>query len=219
MTERYIPALGFKALTPIYDLVVRFTTRESTVKRALVEAACDGRVDTVVDVGCGTGTLAILIKQRLSGARVIGVDMDEQMLGYAQRKAEKAGTTIEFVRANATNLPLADNVADRVVSSLFFHHLQPQQKRQALSQAFRILSPGGQLYVADWGRGSNVLMRALFVLIRLLDGFSNTADHAHGRLPALIREAGAEQVESLGNVSTVFGTMNLLRATKPSHAA
>lgn len=215
MTNRYIPALGFKALTPYYDTFVGLTTRESTVKQALINAACAGAPDIVVDIGCGTGTLAVGIKRRWPQTQVIGVDLDDQMLGYARAKTVDADLSVEFIKADAANLPLPDGLADRVVSSLFFHHLLPTQKRQALTEALRVLAPGGELYVADWGRPGNWLMRALFFPVRLLDGFANTADHVRGRLPALIREAGAEHVTPIAEFSTLFGTLTLLRAVKP----
>jgi len=214
VSQAYIPALRFRFLTPLYDVIVRLTTREATVKQALVEAACRTAPSTVVDVGCGSGTLAVAIKRRCPNARVIGIDLDEQMLGYARAKSEKSDLSIEFVNADATDLPLPDAVADRVVSSLFFHHLHRPQKRAALVQAMRVLAPGGELYVADWGKPGNPIMRALFFFIRLLDGFPNTADHVRGRLPGLIRDAGAERVETLAQFSTLFGTLTLLRAIK-----
>ncbi|NNE88792.1 MAG: class I SAM-dependent methyltransferase [Silicimonas sp.] len=214
VSETYIPALRFKALAPLYDVIVRLTTREATVKQALIDAAITRDVRTVVDIGCGSGTLTVAIKRQFPKARVIGVDLDEQMLGYAQRKTENVDLSVELIKADATHLPLDDGLADRVVSSLFFHHLYPKQKRQALAETMRVLAPGGELYVADWGRPSNLLMRALFFPVRLLDGLPNTADHVRGRLPELITQAGADRVESLAEYSTVFGTLTLLRAIK-----
>jgi ubiquinone/menaquinone biosynthesis C-methylase UbiE len=200
----------------VYDVLVRLTTREATVKQALIDAACATAPRTVVDIGCGTGTLAVGVKRRWPQTQVIGVDLDDQMLGYARAKAVDADLNVEFIKADATNLPLPDGRADRVVASLFFHHLLPPQKRQALAEALRVLAQGGELYVADWGRPGNWLMRALFFPVRLLDGFANTADHVRGRLPALIREAGAEHVEPIAELSTLFGTLTLLRAIKTS---
>ena len=60
----FIPALRFEALTPAYDAIVRLTTRERVVKRALLDAARLGAAVRLLDVGCGTGTFAIAAKRR-----------------------------------------------------------------------------------------------------------------------------------------------------------
>ncbi|MDH3615127.1 MAG: class I SAM-dependent methyltransferase [Gammaproteobacteria bacterium] len=210
----FIPALRFKAFTRFYDPVVRLTTRERRVKRALIEHARVPDGATVIDLGCGTGTLTIGLKRRYPGARVIGLDADPDILEYAKKKARAADVDVEFVLGNATDLPFDNELAKRVVSSLFFHHLQPPDKKLALSEAMRVLGVGGELHISDWGAPANPLMRALFFPVRLLDGFSNTRQHVAGLLPSLLREAGVQQVDQHSSYNTMFGTLRLLRTTK-----
>lgn len=212
--RNFIPALRFKAITRFYDPVVRFTTRERRVKQVLIEHARVPEGATVIDLGCGTGTLTIALKRRYPGARVIGLDADPDILEYAKNKARTAGVDVEFVRANATDLAFESGLAKRIVSSLFFHHLQPADKKLALSEAMRVLGEGGELHISDWGAPANLPMRALFFPVRLLDGFSNTRDNVAGLLPALVRKAGARQVDQHSSFNTMFGTLRLLRATK-----
>lgn len=70
--------------------------------------------------------------------------------------------------------------------------------------------------MGDWGKAQNGLMRALFLLIQLLDGFETTADNVNGVLPQLIREAGFEPVRQIANYATKFGTLSLHTAARPA---
>lgn len=212
--DDFIPALRFKAFTRFYDPVVRLTTRERRVKQALIEHARIPDGATVIDLGCGTGTLTIGLKKQYPSARVIGVDADPEILEYAKTKASAAAVDVKFVQANATALPLDSGSAKRVVSSLFFHHLMPSDKRLALSEVMRVLGEGGELHISDWGAPANSLMRALFFPVRLLDGFSNTGENVTGLLPSLVQGAGAQQVVQYARYNTMFGTLRLLKATK-----
>ena len=212
MSGEFIPALRFKALTRFYDPVVRLTTRERSVKHALIESAHVPQGATVVDLGCGTGTMTVWLKQQNPSARVIGLDADPAILEFAKAKADVAGVNIEFIESNASDLPFAAGTVDRIVSSLFFHHLQPDMKKRVLSEVFRVLADGGELHISDWGKPANILMRTLFYPVQLLDGFSNTRDNVQGLLPELVRQAGAREVVEQANFNTMFGTLRLLRA-------
>ena len=212
MSAEFIPALRFKALTRFYDPVVRLTTRERSVKNTLIDYARVPQGATVVDLGCGTGTLTVWLKQQNPGARVIGLDADPAILEFAKAKADVAGVKIEFIESNASDLPFAAGTVDRIVSSLFFHHLQPDMKKRVLSEVFRVLADGGELHISDWGKPANILMRTLFYPVQLLDGFSNTGDNVQGRLPEFVRQAGAREVVEQANFNTMFGTLRLLRA-------
>lgn len=212
--SQYVPALGFRWLTPYYDAVVGATTRERSFKQALIEQARFEPGQRVLDLACGTGTLAIWIKQHQPQADVTGVDGDPAMLSIASRKALQADVLVTFDHALSGNLPYPDAHFDRVVSSLFFHHLTWENKERTAREVFRVLKPGGELHVADWGRATNTLMRGLFVLIQLLDGFHNTQDNVSGRLATLFERAGFVDVAQRRTLSTVFGTMALYRAVK-----
>lgn len=215
MSDRYVPALGFRPLTPLYDAVVRLTTRERTFKHALLEQATLAAGQEVLDLACGTGTLTIWAKQKLPGLRLAGLDGDADVLTRARAKARAAGLEIAFDEGLSTSLPYPEGRFDRVLSSLFFHHLDREDKQRTFAQVFRVLKPGGELHVADWGRAANPLMRILYVSIQLLDGFENTADNVHGLLPELMRAAGFSNVDETDRFSTMWGTLSLYRAVKP----
>ncbi len=211
MTD-YIPPLRFHALTRIYDHLVRVTTRESVFKRALLKQIEAEHPRQVLDLGCGTGTLTVAIARALPEATVAGLDADADALGIAASKARQAGVALNLHRGFSTDLPFADGQFDCVVSSLFFHHLEHDAKLATLREARRVLARTGTLHVADWGRPSNALMRALFVVVRLLDGFQPTRDSVTGALPDLMRTAGHDRVEETAAFATPLGTMRLFRA-------
>ncbi|MGH8443186.1 MAG: class I SAM-dependent methyltransferase [Nevskiaceae bacterium] len=215
MSDRYVPALGFRFLTPLYDAVLRVTTRERTFKQALLDQAGLVSGQDVLDLACGTGTLTMWAKQRAPGLRLTGLDGDPEMLARARAKSRSAGMEIAFDEGLSTTLPYEDRRFDRVLSSLFFHHLDRDSKQRSLGQAFRVLKPGGELHVADWGRAANPLMRAAFLSIQLLDGFGNTADNVQGLLPEFMRAAGFAEVAEAQRFSTMWGTLSLYRAVRP----
>ncbi len=212
----YVPALRFRWLTPFYDAVVGITVRERTFKKALLQQAAIQPGQRVLDVGCGTGTLCLLIKQTQPQAEVVGVDGDPEILALAQNKARKAGVAVQFDHGLSTELPYPDAYFDRVLSTLFFHHLSPEDKKRTAAELFRVLKPGGELHIADWGKAANPLMRGLFWGIQILDGFENTRDNINGKLPDIFREAGFGEVQQMQAINTLFGTMILYRGVKPS---
>jgi SAM-dependent methyltransferase len=87
--EPYIPALRFRWLTAVYDPVVALTTRERTFKHRLLSQAQIEPGMRVLDLGCGTGTLAVWLKQRTPAAEVVGLDADPAVLALARRKATR----------------------------------------------------------------------------------------------------------------------------------
>jgi len=211
----YVPALGYDALTALYDPVVALTTRERTFKTALINQARITGGHRVLDLACGTGTMAVWIKTQAPGAEVTGIDGDPRVLARARAKAAAAGAAMRFDEGLSYELPYPDNTFDRVLSSLFFHHLSRADKLRTAREVFRVLRPGGEFHVADWGKAANPLMRALFYAIQILDGFPNTADNVRGRLPEVFRSAGFADVAVKGEFATVFGTMSLYQAGRP----
>ena len=213
--QGYVPALGYDALTALYDPVVAMTTRERTFKTALIDQARIAGGHRVLDLACGTGTMAVWVKARVPGADVVGLDGDPKVLSRAREKTKAAGAAIRFDEGLSYELPYPDKTFDRVLSSLFFHHLSHEDKLRTAREVFRVLRPGGEFHVADWGKAANGLMRALFYAIQTLDGFPNTAENVLGGLPQIFRSAGFGDVEQGTHFSTVFGTMSLYRMSRP----
>ncbi len=215
-TPQYIPALGYACLTALYDPVVALTTRERTVKQALIRQACIAPMHEVLDLGCGTGTLAVWLKSAVPQANVRGLDGDEQMLSRARKKAQRAGVSVQFEHGLSFGLPYPDSTFDRVLSSLFFHHLTRTDKERTIREVCRVLKPGGQLHVADWGKPTSRLMRGLFYAIQMLDGFATTQDNVDGLLPQLFCSEGLQDVTAREEYATIYGTLTLYQAYQPA---
>lgn len=210
----YVPALRFRSLTRIYDPLIRLTTREGEFRRKLLDQAGLEPGQRLLDLGSGTGTLAVMAARHQGGLEVYGLDADEEMIERASAKAREAGLPIRFDRGFATMLPYEDRSFDRVLSTLFFHHLGHESKRRALSEVVRVLKTGGELHAADWGKPSDPLMSAAFLGVRLLDGMENTADNAAGRVPRLMEDAGLSEATERERLRTPFGTLALYSAKR-----
>ncbi len=186
--------------------------REAAWRPQLVEEVLAGAPESVLDVGCGTGTLTAAIERAAPTVRLAGVDGDPQILARARAKAGSR-SAIEWVKGHAQALPFEDGSFQRVVSSLVFHHLVPDLKRQALAEARRVLAPRGRLHIADLGRPHDPFMRLIFAAnVQLLDGRENTRDHAAGRLPRFVEEAGFRDVRVWRRLRTGAGSLELLSA-------
>ena len=135
--KEFTPALGYSWLTPIYDLAVAALTRENVWRRRLVRQIRPTPDDRVVDIGCGTGSLAVLIKQQAPGATVVGVDPDPGVLQRAKSKA-RAGKVEVVWRAGFLTADLVREIAPvtKVVSSLVLHQTPLEEKQLILGSAF-----------------------------------------------------------------------------------
>lgn len=107
--------------------------------------------DQVLDVGCGTGTLALEAQRRVGGAgRVAGIDPSPEQVGRARAKAAQRHVPVEFQIGVIEQLPFPDQTFDVVLSTLMMHHLPDPLKRQGLAEIARVLKPGGCLVIADF---------------------------------------------------------------------
>lgn len=212
--DHYVPALSYDRLTPFYDPVVSLTTREKVFKAALLEQAAIKKSHRILDLACGTATLTIAVKRAYPQAEVIGFDGDPAILNQAKAKTRRVGVNIRFDQGLSYELPYPDEYFDRVLSSLFFHHLTRENKLRTLGEVCRVLRPGGEVHVADWGASHNQLMGAASYLIRLLDGAETTADSFKGLLPEFLKESGLVDVEETRHFNSLFGTIRLHKARK-----
>ncbi len=207
----YIPALRFNFLTPLYDPIMRRWMREEMIKRRLIREAQLEPGFRVLDLGCGTGTLTILVKQMHPTTQVVGIDGDDNVLAIARAKAEQQRVEITFDQGLAFQLPYADASFDRVLSSLVLHHLTTDDRQRALGQVWRILKPGGEFLIIDFGPPRNGLAWVIALAMRHLE---RAADLINGLLPDQLRRAGFQNVQIVTRFMTGFGSIALYRARK-----
>ena len=210
----FIPALGFQWFTRFYDPLVHWTTREKVFKSALLEQAGIQNGQTVLDLACGTATLTIAIKQKFPAAIVHGIDVDAKILEMAKRKTKDTGVEILFEEGFSDALPYADKTFDRVVSTLFFHHINRAAKIKTLDEICRVLKIGGELHIADFGAPQNALQHLLSHYLQIIDSVETTVDNLEGQIPFLIKDTGFAQVERTAHFKTMLGTIRLFKAVK-----
>jgi len=211
----YLPAVRFDFLTPVFDVFVRGTTRERTFKQRLLDQARLAAGLDVLDLGSGSGTLAVWAKQREPGLRIRGLDGDPAIIGQAVRKAERAGLEIAFDEGLSYELPYEDASFDRILSSLFFHHLVLSDKERTIAEVTRVLRPGGELHVADWGEARSLPEKLGAVAIRKFDGDEPTRDNLAGRLPELFEAGGLADARERDRVAAPLGVVSLYSARRP----
>ena len=139
-----------------YDALVWVLTRgnERRFREHIVELVRPSPGESVLDVGCGTGTVAIAAKARVGpGGHVCGIDASPEMVARAQRKAAKAGVDIRFENIGVEQLPFADDSFDVVCSTLMLHHLTDEGLEAGIREIARVLRSGGRYLAVDIGGG------------------------------------------------------------------
>jgi SAM-dependent methyltransferase len=208
--DRFIPALRFGWLTGLFDPVSKLTAREGTFKRRVLERAAPAEGERVLDVACGTGTLALSAARSARNVRVTGVDGDPAIL---ERARAKAGNEVTFDQGLSTELPYEDGRFDVVLSTLFFHHLSDEAKLRSAEEVRRVLRPAGRVVIGDLGRPQDPFMRvAVLLTVQMLDGFDVTSGNVAGRLPATLRDAGLEGVCVTDRMRAPIGTLEIVTA-------
>jgi len=171
-----------------YDPVVDAMTlgRRARLRRATVDLALIQPGESVLEVGCGTGDVA-LAARRQAGAEgmVCGTDPAPEMIAVAKGKAERAGLAVDFQIGVIESIAFPDASFDVVFSSLMMHHLPADLKRRGLGEIARVLRPGGRCVVVDLKHPTTAMQRATMTLLMHGGLHEGVQD-----LPALMREAG-----------------------------
>lgn len=208
--EEYIPALGYRFLTPFYDFIQKYIVRDVRYKALLIQQANIQAGQDVLDLGCGTGTLAIMVKQTQPNAEVAGLDADPEMLKVARDKSAMHHAPVQFDAGYTNSLPYPDESFDRVLSSIMIHHLKTPEKETTAREVFRVLKPGGQLHIIDFGRPYTWYGKILGLF---LHKFEEANDNIEGRLPEIFAAPGL-RTEIIGHFWTFFGDLAFLKGVK-----
>lgn len=150
----------------LYDVFVRFVVMgqyqimmESAVKLANIKSG-----EQVLEIGCGTGNLALAAKKAYPSATIHGTDAAAEMIDRARQKAVDQGLEIEFSQGLAERIDVPDNTYDLVMNSLMIHHLPDNLREQAFTEVYRVLKPGGRLLIVDFEPPQNPITRAILSL-------------------------------------------------------
>ena len=210
----YIPALGKRWLLPLYDPFLWLLGADKAKQPLIEQAKIEGRL-RVLDIGCGTGSMAVAIKRMHPDAEIVGIDPDPSALSVADRKAKRARLPVEFDRGFADHMPYADASFDRVFSSFMFHHLAADEKSATLAEIRRVLKSGGSLHLLDFVREHSV-HAGTAGHGRLIHRHGAVAARIVGRMTALMDEAGLVNAKEVSRGKNFFGPIAYYRANNPA---
>jgi len=199
----------------IYDVLepVLLLGKQAEYDRQIVSLLVLSESDRVLDLGCGTGVLTRMIAEKLNadaGGKAVGIDAAAKMIKVARKK--RAALNCFFEVMAAESLAYAADSFDAVVSSLFFHHVPLDLKAKALSEAYRVLRPGGRLVIADMHVPSTWMGALVSHVSRWFFMQPQIGENIRGVLPDLIEKAGFQRPEI---IAIYFGYIALFNTRKP----
>jgi len=176
-----------------YDPITQYVLppNETLVRQGLIDAI-QGKPRRILDLGCGTGSTTLMLKQAFPQAEVIGLDLSPYMLVRAEHKAQAAGVNIKWLHSDAEQTGFGDASFDLVTASLLFHETPPKVSESILRESFRLLSVGGEVLVLD---GSQKTLRHLEWLNNIFEE-PYIRDFAAGSVDAWMGAAGFEAVQT-----------------------
>ena len=176
-----------------YDPITQYVIppNETWVRQGAIDAV-KVKPRRILDLGCGTGTTTLMLKQAFPQAEVIGLDLSPYMLVMADHKAQKARLPIQWCHGNAEKTSFPDASFDLVTASLLFHETPPAVSIAILRECFRLLVPGGQVVIFD---GNQKTIRQADWLTEIFEE-PYIKDYALGSLDAWIGAAGFEAVQT-----------------------
>ena len=208
-TQRtYLPAAGKDWALPFYDPFVKLFGGDSARKVLLDQAALHAGL-RVLDIGCGTGTLAVLAKRLHPDVSVAGLDPDPKALARARQKADRLHLAVQFDRGFSDQLPYAQASFDRVFSSFMYHHLPHGEKENTLREVHRVLRRGGSFHMMDFA-GPHDHHSLLTHLFHVGERFRDNDESAILRL---LHDSGFSSAQRTAARRLIFGPIAYYQAS------
>lgn len=188
--------IGMGRTAHLYDALghVWFMGQESAFRRKTIDLVAIQPGESVLEVGCGTGTLTLLAQQKAGPTgQATGIDLAPEMVAVAREKAARRGSPARFQAGIIQEIPFPDASYDAVIASLMVHHLPDEAaRRQGLAEVLRVLKPGGRFTIVEFQPPTGGLARFFYGLIigRRMLGIDNAS------LTGMLTEAGFTQVKS-----------------------
>lgn len=213
----FTPALGNAGHVSQFDKRIRFLTREAKWRSMLVSQIAPKAGESILDVGCGTGTLAVALKAENDDALITGIDPDPEALVLARKKADAVSVEAVFSSGFAHDAAAEGREGrfDHVVSSLVFHQVPIEEKRAGLAAMKAAAKPNGFVHIADFGRQRWPFERVCFLITQHADGYADTEPNARGILDELIDEIRLERIHKT-KVMTPTGSISLWKLRRRS---
>lgn len=210
-TGNFIPALRLRLLTPLYDIFLRVVMKETTVKSRLIAQLNPNGNERILDFGCGTGTLTLMIKKAGPGCDVYGIDIDPEVLEIAGKKARHDFSNVHFILYDGITLPFDGDSFDKIVTSLVIHHLSPEKKPGIFRELHRVLKKGGELHILDFGIQRSFYARLLTSILKFLEPIE---ENLLGKIPEYLKLSGFVDIEEVNYENTLLGTVSFYRSKK-----
>lgn len=183
----------------LMDRAIGLPFRHLTISLAAIEPG-----DRVLDIGCATGTLAIMEKEKAGPeGRVAAVDIGLRLIAKAKRRAAERRLDVDFQVGSIDAMPFPDDFFDVATSSGMVHHLPDEVKLAGFKEVHRVLKPGGRYLIVGFSPATGIAGRTKLAIVRWLAGAFEEVRYSlallEGRLPRTLEEAGFEEVEELGS--------------------
>lgn len=204
-----IQPLGPSWMTGAYDPLIARWPAGNKMRATVIDALAPAPGQRLLELGCGSGRLAIAIKRRCPEVAITAVDGNRDILSVARNRADQAGVDIDFTLGDFTTCPL-EGKYDSVYSTLVLHHLNLEAKQEVFRRIGGLLADGGSFVIADFSRHHGAGQAFLARLSTLSDPLGGKAPHRDGSFEAAMRESFPD-VRTLARIPSVFGIIEVWR--------
>jgi ubiquinone/menaquinone biosynthesis C-methylase UbiE len=208
MEKNFIPALHFKSLNNLFDRFLKVSMNEEYIKNELIYFSKLNNNYTILDFGCGTGTLIKMILDKIPELNIIGLDIDQNILNIANQKLKLHNP--QLIKYNGTNIPFNDNYFDTVLTSLAIHHIYTENKIPIFSEIRRVIKKGGKFYILDFVKPKDMYSKFVTSILKMIEPIH---DNIEGKIPGMLIESGFTDISENGYFKTTFGPLTIYCGT------